>query len=78
MCDFCNEFNKLKAMENDRYSYEYVLKINILTYEKGIDYGSLHNNLLPKTYNLNYCPECGAKLKSEIEQGTNKEEEDYE
>lgn len=51
-------------MEKDRYSYEYVLKINVLTYENGMDYGSfskaintLHNNLLPKTYYLNYCPE---------------------
>ena len=70
MCDFCNEFNKLKAMEKDRYSYEYVLKINVLTYENGMDYGSfskaintLHNKPLPKTYYLNYCPECGKSYK---------------
>jgi hypothetical protein len=70
MCYFCDEFEKLKVMENDRYSYEYVLKINVLIYENGMDYGSsskaintLHNNLLPKTYYLNYCPECGKRYK---------------
>ena len=72
MCEFCNEYNRLKIMEtsiNQTGSIErrkltagLVLSVKtVLIFKSGKEFSSTQDHL-KGSFELNYCPECGRRF----------------
>ena len=66
MCKFCNSYNISKEIHN-RYRINCEYKVAFVTYSWTSDQGRQRADRTTncKDYDLNYCPECGRKLKED-------------
>jgi len=72
MCEFCNEYNRLKIMETSisqagiierrKLTAGLVLSVkNVLIFSGGEEFSSTQDHL-KGSFELNYCPECGRRF----------------
>ena len=76
MCDFCEKYQELKNMErisSDEYSIELFRMKSGLVTSHAVRFRKFYSiqDHLEGSFELNYCPECGKKIKENKDDTSN-------